>query len=139
MINKTTFPNYMQMPQHIPQFIWNICRFLTVGIGYGLIITSFTRPQTTLFIFWRMIVPLLPIVFFIAPGIWRNICPMAALNQAPRMFNFGRNLTLPAWVKNYAALISIILFVIIVPPAKTSLTPAAPPWDYYFSQPLRLP
>src|SRR5690349_24588770 len=102
MINKSTYTNYMQMPQHVPQFIWNICRVLTVGIGYGLIITSFTRPQTTLFLVWRMIVPLLPIIFFIAPCIWRNICPMAALNQAPPMLNVARDRTLPMWFKMYA-------------------------------------
>ncbi|MBA3872443.1 MAG: hypothetical protein H0X30_25170 [Anaerolineae bacterium] len=126
MFNKTTFPNYIQMKQHVPQTIWNICRFLTVGIGCGLIITSFTRPQLTLFIFWRMIVPLLPILFFIAPGIWRNICPMAALNQAPRMFNFGRNLTLPNWLKNYAPLIGIILFVVIVSTRKELFNSSGP-------------
>ncbi len=126
MTNKTAFPNYTQMRQRVPQTIWNISRFLTVGIGYGLIITSFTRPQVALFIFWRLIVPLLPIMFFIAPGIWRNICPMAALNQAPRLFNFGRALTLPAWLKNYSALIGTILFVIIVPTRKELFNTSGP-------------
>ena len=126
MINKNAFPNYTQMRQRVPQTIWNISRFLTVGIGYGLIITAFTRPQTTLFIFWRMIVPMLPILFFIAPGIWRNICPMAALNQASRMFNFGRGLTLPAWLKNYASLINTILFIVIVTTRKELFNTSGP-------------
>lgn len=122
----TLFPNYNQMNQRVPQMIWNISRFLTVGIGYGLIITSFTRPQAALFIFWRMIVPVLPILFFIAPGIWRNICPMGALNQTPRMFRFGRALTLPNWLKNYAPLISVILFIIIVPTRKELFNSSGP-------------
>jgi hypothetical protein len=114
------------MRQRVPQFIWNISRFVTVGVGYGLILTSFTRPQTALFIFWRMIVPILPILFFIAPGVWRNICPMGALNQSPRMFKFGRALTLPNWVKNYASLISVILFIIIVPTRKELFNSSGP-------------
>ncbi len=121
-----TFPNYTQMRQRVPQTVWNISRFLTVGVGYGIIITSFTRPQAALFIFWRMIVPVLPILFFIAPGIWRNICPMAALNQAPRMFKFGRALTLPNWLKNYSSLIGIILFIIIVPTRKELFNSSGP-------------
>jgi nitrite reductase (NADH) large subunit len=125
-MNKTTFPNYVQMHQRVPQFIWNISRFLTVGIGYGLIMMSFTRPQAALFIFWRLIVPVLPILFFIAPGIWRNICPMAALNQTPRTFNFGRSLTLPNGLKNYAPLIGIVLFVIIVPTRKELFNSSGP-------------
>ncbi|MBI1277939.1 MAG: hypothetical protein GC179_07405 [Anaerolineaceae bacterium] len=126
MTTKTTFPNYNNLRQRVPQTIWNISRFLTVGIGYGLIITSFTRPQAALFIFWRMIVPVLPIIFFIAPGIWRNICPMAALNQTPTIFKFGRALILPNWLKTYASLIGIILFIIIVPTRKELFNSSGP-------------
>ena len=57
-----------------------------------------------------MIVPLLPILFFTAPGLWRNICPLAASNQAPRGFSFTRALTPPDWLRRYGALISIVLF-----------------------------
>lgn len=118
MINKNAFPNYLQMRQRVPQRIWNIGRFLTVGVGYGLVIASFTSPKAALFIFWKIIVPVLPILLFIAPGLWRNICPMAALNQAPRLFKFGRALLLPNWLKNYAYLIGIIMFVVIIPTRK---------------------
>lgn len=126
MLNKQTFPNYMQMRHRVPQTIWQLCRFLSVGIGYGLIITSFTRPDMALFIFWRMIIPVLPLLLFVAPGIWRNICPMAALNQTPRMFKFGRGLTPPAWFKNYAYLIGIALFIVLVPTRKEVLNTSGP-------------
>ena len=126
MINKQPFPNYMQIRQRVPQRSWQVCRFLSVGIGYGLIITAFTRPEAALFIFWRIIVPLLPLVMFVAPGIWRNICPMGALNQAPRMFRFGRSLPPPAWLKNYAALLGILLFVVLVPTRKELFNTSGP-------------
>lgn len=126
MIDKQQFPNYMQMRQRVPQTFWQICRFLTVGMGYGLIITSFTRPDVALFIFWHIVVPLLPLLLFVAPGIWRNVCPMGALNQAPRLFKFGRALTPPVWFKNYAHLFGIALFVIIVPTRKELFNSSGP-------------
>ena len=68
------------------------------------------RPAGGQFWFFKVIVPLLPILFFTAPGLWRNICPLAASNQAPRWFSFTRALTPPDWLRRYGALISIVLF-----------------------------
>ncbi len=118
MTTDLIFPNYTEMRQRVPQAVWNVARVTAIGIGYGIIITAFIRPTVALFIFWRMIVPLLPILFFIAPGVWRNICPMAALNQTPRLFKFTRALTPPDWLKDNAYLIGITMFLVIVPTRK---------------------
>ncbi len=112
------FPNYTQMSQRVPKRVWYLLRLLSVSLGYGIIITAFIRPQVALFIFWRMIVPILPILFFIAPGFWRNVCPMAALNQTPRLFRFSRSLTPPNWLRTHAYSIGITMFLIIVPSRK---------------------
>ena len=44
------------------------------------------------------------------PGIWRNICPLAAANQIPRLFGFSRGFTLSPKVKHYAYVIGITIF-----------------------------
>jgi hypothetical protein len=41
-------------------------------------------PDTGLFVMWKVVIPLLPVLFLVAPGIWRNLCRLAASNQAPR-------------------------------------------------------
>ena len=33
---------------------------------------------------WKVIIPTLPLLFLVAPGLWRNLCPLAASNQTPR-------------------------------------------------------
>jgi len=38
----------------------------------------FVRPDATLFVAFRVIVLLLPLLMFVAPGTWRNICPLTA-------------------------------------------------------------
>lgn len=112
------FPNYTQIQDPVTQDVWYVGRLLTVGIALGTILTLFVRPSVGLFIFWRLIVPFLPITFFVIPGLWRNICPMAAVNQVPRLFNFTRAMTLPKWAKEYAYVFGIILFFVIVPTRK---------------------
>lgn len=65
----------------IPLPLWYALRMGSVGSAIGIAIVLFIRPQTGLFVFWRLIIPCLPLLFFLAPALWRNICPMAALNQ----------------------------------------------------------
>jgi nitrite reductase (NADH) large subunit len=36
---------------------------------------------TPLMVFWKMIVPLVPVILLVAPAVWRNICPLALFNM----------------------------------------------------------
>jgi len=118
MASQVVFPNYQQMKRFIPINVWNGIRVGSVGFALGLIWILFVRPDIGLRIFWGLIIPTAPLLFFIAPGIWRNICPMAALNQTPRLFNFTRRMTAPKWFQEYGYVIAIALFLIIVPNRK---------------------
>ena len=53
-------------------------------------------PKTGLKVFWRFVIPMLPLLFFVAPGLWRNICPLAAMNQTPRYLKFTKALSTPS-------------------------------------------
>jgi nitrite reductase (NADH) large subunit len=70
----------------------------------------FVRPEAGLFAFFHVIVPLWPLLVFVAPGLWRNICPLAATNQLPRVLGFGRGRTPPDWLRNRGYLIAVALF-----------------------------
>jgi len=113
-----TFPNYMQMRQALPISVWHSVRILSVGVALGLCIVLIVRPELGLWLFWQTLIPFVPLLFFVAPGIWRNICPLAALNQTPRLFQFTRGLTLPKWMQEYGYVIAITLFLLIVPARK---------------------
>lgn len=124
--SRPAFPNYMQMRQAIPIPVWHAIRVLSVGFALGLCVVLFVRPEMGLFIFWSVLVPLLPLLFFVAPGVWRNICPMAALNQTPRLFAFTRALTPPAWFKEYGYLIAITLFLLFASSRKVLFNYSGP-------------
>ena len=69
------------------------------------------EPALGLLLFWGLTIPVLPALLVIAPGLWRQVCPMAALNQLPRAVNKGRALELPAGLKSTAFSIALALFI----------------------------
>lgn len=108
------FANYTEMRQPVPATVWHALRLCSVLGAIGVAILLFVAPQIGLLFFWGFMIPLVPLLFFVAPGFWRNVCPMATLNQMPRRFGFSRSLTLPKWLMeyNYVIGIGMLLFFI---------------------------
>ncbi len=106
-------PSMMQ--PHVPQRVWIGVRHISIVMALMLIATAILWPEWGLRITWKIIVPLVPILLFIAPGLWRNICPLAATNQLPRLFKFTRHGVLPHAVRDNAHLVAIGLLLAIVP------------------------
>jgi nitrite reductase (NADH) large subunit len=94
--------------------IWEWIQVLGVAVVFMICLGLFTFPEATLFFFWRIAIPILPLVFLIAVGFWRNVCPLITLNQVPNKFNFSHELNLPKWLNEYYYVISISLLFIIV-------------------------
>ena len=110
----TAFPNYMQMRRRVPLWVWHVVRVFSVVGALTVVALLVAVPATGLKVFWRFIVPLLPLLFFVAPGLWRNICPLAALNQMPRNLRFTRALAAPKWLREYGYVIAIVAFTAVV-------------------------
>jgi NADPH-dependent 2,4-dienoyl-CoA reductase/sulfur reductase-like enzyme/ferredoxin len=117
-MDKPLFPNYMEMTPRVPRRVWDGLRVLSILAGLALCVSLIVWPSVGLFALWGVLVPLLPLLFFIAPGLWRNICPLAASNQVPRRFGFTRARTLHPSVRAYGFLVPIALFLTIVPARK---------------------
>ncbi len=98
----------------LPAWFWYAMRIVSIGTALGLAVVLFVRPEVGLFFFWRVMIPMVPLLFFVAPALWRNICPMAALNQTPRLFGFTKGMTPPQWMQRYGYLIAIGLFLVLV-------------------------
>jgi nitrite reductase (NADH) large subunit len=112
------FPNYMQMTPRVPRRVWDALRVLSVVAALALCVSLLVSARVGLFIFWGLVIPLLPLLFFVAPGFWRNICPLAASNQTPRRFGFTRGRALHPTVRAYGFLVPVVLFLGLVPARK---------------------
>lgn len=109
------FPNYIQLRtrSRVPLRAWDWLR--AVGLlAAGLIVTALlVAPSLGLLIFWGLLVPVLPLLFLLAPGLWRNVCPLATLNQLPRRLGLSRAWNAPPWLKTYAYVIGFSAFLLL--------------------------
>lgn len=107
------FPAFTDLRVLIPKRVWRYVQTISVALYLVAIAAMFVRPSAGLFLFYGVVVPLLPAVFLFAPGAWRNSCPLAAVNQIPRKRGFSRELHPPAWLNSRGYLISAALFFAI--------------------------
>lgn len=120
------FPNYTQMQRRISIRQWRAIRLLVFALGIAEIVLLFVEPQLGLDLFFGIVVPALPLLWFVAPGVWRNLCPLAAANQTPRLFGFTRALKAPRWIAEYGLLIGATGLFVLVPARKFLLNDSGP-------------
>ena len=101
------FPNYTQLPSHVPIAAWHALRVLSVAAAAGLAVLLVLRPEQGLFLLWQLVIPIVPAVFLVAPGLWRNACPLAALNQLPRLAGFTKGLSHTPAIREYSFVVGI--------------------------------
>ena len=125
-MNAADFPNMTAIPSRIPVRVWHGMRAVSIVAALCVAALLIAVPDTGLDLFWGVVIPLLPLVFMTAPGIWRNLCPLAASNQTPRALQLTKALTAPAWLKEYGYVIAITLFVGFVVGRKLGLDESGP-------------
>ena len=70
------FPSYLEMPSRLPAWFWWAFRLATIAVMLLVVWKVWTEPDLGFAIFWKMLIPSLPLLFAVAPGVWRQICPM---------------------------------------------------------------
>lgn len=111
---ETEFPNYTRLPAYLPSVAWHALRAVSVASVFALVGVLVWRPEIGLLVAWGVIIPLAPLLFLAAPGVWRNVCPLAALNQLPRLAGFTRGLVQTPRLKEYAYVIGMAALLLLV-------------------------
>jgi nitrite reductase (NADH) large subunit len=122
----TAFPNYTQIPTRVSVGTWQAIRVGTLLGAIALALSLVVVPDTGLYVLWRLIIPVLPLVWLVVPGLWRNICPLSASNQTPRVLGLSKGATAPAWLKEYGFVIAAAMFVAFVSLRKVGLDDSGP-------------
>ena len=68
----------------MPLWVWHVARAIAIAVALAFTVELVRGSDDALRIFWGAVIPTLPAVFLVAPGLWRNVCPLAASNQTPR-------------------------------------------------------
>ncbi|CAD5369880.1 2Fe-2S ferredoxin-type domain-containing protein [Rubrivivax sp. A210] len=108
------FSNYTKLESRVPMAAWYAARMLALGIALALAALLILQPELGLKLFWGLAIPVVPALLVVAPGLWRQVCPMATMNQLPRLAGYGRALELPAWLRQAAFGIAVGLFLVAV-------------------------
>ncbi len=120
------FPNYTQMRQPLPHRVWDWLRWGSIAFTLSVVALLVIWPRAGLWLVWGLLVPLLPALWLLAPGLWRNVCPIASIHQIPRFFGFTRGLTLPRRLREYGYVIGVAIFVAVVPARKLTFNENGP-------------
>lgn len=94
---------------------WHSAQYIVLLAGVALVAALLFRPGVGLLILWNVLIPVAPALIVLAPGLWRNICPMATFSLLPRRLGFSRQKIL---ARHTAALLSasgLIALLLIVP------------------------
>jgi nitrite reductase (NADH) large subunit len=111
---KSVFPAYTEKKNPLPEWVWDVLRGVTVAIWLCLAGVLTFWPDVGLKLLWGVIVPSVPLILVVMPGLWRQICPMAFANQLPRRLGFARGGTLPEVAQTWAYTIAIVVFLVVV-------------------------
>lgn len=108
------YRSYLEMRQWLPRRVWQAARVAVLVGAFGLVALLFFAPRIGLIAWWLFVLPCLPALLMLAPGVWRNLCPMATLNQLPRLFGFSRSLVVPEWLRRQTVLIQAMLYFALI-------------------------
>jgi len=96
-------------------FFWRIAQYAVWLIGFGILFCLVFYPAIGVLLFWNILIPVAPLLLVLAPGIWRNVCPLATTNLLPRHLNLSKRKKLTVKQHGIISLIAVILLFLIVP------------------------
>jgi len=84
---------------------------LAVCLGVALLVW----PRFGLHAFWNVLIPAAPALVVLAPGLWRNICPLGTTSQMPRRLAGRRGVQINSRASQWLGLGSVLVLLIVVP------------------------
>ena len=105
---------------------WKGVQYLALLGGVALVATLVTRPALGLDILWNGLIPAAPALIVIAPGLWRNICPMATFSLLPRRLGISMRSRLSHRSAAILGAASLTALLLIVPLRHLSLNTDGP-------------
>jgi hypothetical protein len=101
--------------------IWVALQAALLLVGVVLIGLLLFWPTAGIALMWNLLIPVAPALVTIAPGLWRNICPMATFHMLPQKLGIAQNIRMPEWGAAALAVIGMILLFVVVPMRRIGL------------------
>jgi hypothetical protein len=95
--------------------IWRALQSIVLAVGLTLVWLLAFEPKIGINLMWSVIIPVAPFLVTVAPGLWRNICPMATVGLLPRLLGFSLEVTMPRKCVAVMGALSVAGLYFIVP------------------------
>ncbi len=93
---------------------WRWAQAVLFVVGGAIFFLLIFAPRLGIHALWNVLVPVAPALVLLAPGLWRNICPLATANQVvAKPLNGGGGIT--ASLQGKLLLVGIALLFVIIP------------------------
>jgi hypothetical protein len=111
-------PELLRPAQHAG---WTIGQASVWLAATAMLITLVVSPHAGLAAMWGVLLPVAPAVMAIAPGWWRNLCPLATTSQLARRFHVSAAYQPSAAWQIAFQVTGVALFLVLVPLRHVSL------------------
>lgn len=105
---------------------WHRAQAVLLCAGIVLFGLLILRPALGLTLLWNILIPVAPALIVIAPGIWRNVCPMATLSLLPRYLCISHQIIPSRRAAATLAVLAMTALLLIVPLRHLSLNVSGP-------------
>ncbi len=94
---------------------WAAVQIAVWLIGVGIVVALVVAPEIGIHALWNVLIPVAPALLVVAPGLWRNICPLGSTVLLPRHMGLSRARPVSGAWASHLALIGVVLLLLIVP------------------------
>jgi hypothetical protein len=94
---------------------WKVVQVVFFGLGLAVLGALLFVPRIGLPAFWGVFIPAAPALLVFAPGLWRNICPLASTSLVTRRVGLSRRMKLSARALGRLTLLAVVALLLIVP------------------------
>lgn len=95
--------------------VWRIIQAAVWLVGAAILFCLLFFPSLGIVLFWNILIPIAPVLFVLATGIWRNVCPLATTVLLPRHLSLSKRKRLSVTQLGKLNLVGVIALYIIVP------------------------
>jgi hypothetical protein len=97
------------------RLIWRVFQAAVWLVALVILVLLAFAPEMGLHALWNVLIPVAPALLAVAPGLWRNICPLGTTSQLPRHFGISAAVRLPPRLLSVLQATGIVLLLLIVP------------------------
>lgn len=94
---------------------WRMVQVLVWLVGAGIVGALILRPAVGLFALWNVLIPVAPALMLVAPGVWRNVCPLGSTALLARHLGLSAERRLAREWQARFLLIAVGALLLLVP------------------------